>query len=501
MREAAVRALVHRGQEVAGAVDRLAPLRAVDGSHVALVRSHEPRHRRDRRIPDVEPDRAAVVPKADRAGDLRERVEVESRVREARGRRVEERACTHREDAVERVEVVRAARAHAERVAISVGDERIDVLEGTEHRDPDARPVALRRAPPLVRHVELEIVDLEVTVHRDVASAGADDERQPRREERLSRRDLHIEGLRRLRREHALGHERHGGANRESECEVRVRPDERAERPAERGRAGGERVAGIARLVLQVGALAGVRVGHGRLIELGEDEMCGEAEVEPRRDPVRGGNRGEEDRRARLDEVVARGGGGVADGERERAIADHGRSERPDRDGQAIEAREVGRGGEERREERPCGVRHERKRFASPRRRGVVRVVGEEPGALELERVQEQVPAGIEARSALPREPRGIEVDRGAVIRLGDERGAASNGLRAVVRDLEAAGERGAGSAEDPRRKGHDGRRSDEAPHARSVHGSTLPRFHGCEVQQQPRIRYRGNPAHPSGFP
>ena len=466
MREAAVRPLVHSGQEVAVVVDRLAPLCAVDRSHVALVRSDEPRHRRDRRIPDVEPDRAAVVPKADRPGDLRERVEVEPRVREARGRRVEERSGAHREDAVERVEVVRAARAHAERVAVSVGDERIDVLEGAEHGDADARPVALRRAPPLVRHVELEIVDLEVTVHRDVASAGAHDERQPCREERLAGRDLHVEGLGSLRREHALGRERHRRANREAEREVRVRTDERAERSAERGRAGGERVAGIARLVLEVGALTGVRVGHGRLIELREDEMCGEAEIEPRRDPVRGGSRGEEDRRARLDEVVARGGRGVADGEWERAIADHGRSERSDRDGQPIEAREVGRGGEERREERSRGVRHQRKRFASPGRRGVVRVVGKGAGALELERVQEQVPAGIDARSALPREPRGIEVNRGAVIRLGDERGAASNSLRAVVRNLEAAGERGAGSAEDPRRKGHDGRRSDEAPHA-----------------------------------
>src|SRR5439155_954997 len=83
--------------------------------------------------------------------------EVEARVLEGRRRRVEEAARPDGEDPVERVEVVRAADTHAERVVVAMHDQRIDVLEGTELRDLQARSVALRGGPPFVRAVELEI--------------------------------------------------------------------------------------------------------------------------------------------------------------------------------------------------------------------------------------------------------------------------------------------------------------------------------------------------------
>ena len=467
VREPSVGALVHGGKQIAVVVDRLAALRAVDGAHVALLRADESRDRRDRRVADVEAERAAAIAEAERPGDLRERVEVEARVREAGRRRIEEAARAHGEDPVERIEVVRAADANAEGVLVAVHDQRIDVLERAEHGDTDAWSVALRRTPGLVRRVELEVVELEVPVHRDVARSGAHVQGQPRRQKRLSGRDLDGEALRRLRRERALGLERDRRAHGETERDVRARPHERAERPAERGTAGRECVARVTRLVLDARhALTGVRIGHGGLIELRENEVRRKAQVEPGRHAVRRRGGRVEDHRSRLDEVVARRGRRVADGERERAIADHRRAESSDGDGQAIEAREVRRQSHEGREERPRRVRHDRKGLLPPRRRRIVGVVREGARALELERVEEEVTAAVDARAALPREPGGVEVDRRTVVGLGDERAASSDGLCAVVRDLETASERGAGSAEDPRRDAHDGRRSDEAPHA-----------------------------------
>ena len=261
VREALVGALVHGREQGAVAVDRLAALRAVDGADVALRRADEARHRRDCRVPDIEAERAVLVTDAESAGDLRQRIEIEPRVLEAGRGRIEEATRAHREDAVESIEVVRAADAHAERVGVAVHDERIDVLEGSEHRDLQTRSVALRRAPSFVRRVELEIIDLEVAVHLDVATARADDERELRREERLSRRERHGERLGRRWSEDPGSHDRHRRAHRQTEREARARSDERAERPRERGGGRDERVARVARLILAGGhALPEVRI-------------------------------------------------------------------------------------------------------------------------------------------------------------------------------------------------------------------------------------------------
>ena len=65
---------------------------------------------------------------------------------------------------------------------------------------------------------------------------------------------------------------------------------------------------------------------------------------------------------------------------------------------------------------------------------------GNEPARWNSNEWRIEVAARVEARSSLPREAGRVVVDGRSVVGLRDERGAATERLRAVVGDLEAAG-------------------------------------------------------------
>ena len=366
----------------------------------------------------------------------------------------------------------------------------LDVLEDAKIGHRHDRTELLRRSPSLVGDVELEVVELEVGVHPDVASADAKRPRELEREVRRAGLELLAfrQRARCTRRERTVRADVRRRAEGRAECERGLWTGHHAERRGKRRSGcleGAPRVAAevlflVLAVLLVVLADVGteIRIRDRRLIEVGEDEVTGDADVEPSREAEPGRERRVDERRARLHEIVARRRRLPRDAERERPIADRRRTEDACTDREAIEVPEVGRQREERREERPRDVRHQRIGSAAPWRLWIVGVVGERADALELEGVDEEVAVGEEVRAPLAREARGVVIDGRPVAGLGDERRPTAHRLRAVVGDLEAT----RGSRGRLERDRSDDRRSKEVTPRRlgskngdaPVHGSTL---------------------------
>ena len=340
-----------------------------------------------------------------------------------------------------------------------MGDVDVDVVEGGARRaeviDVDLRAGGLRAAPGLVGAVELHVARLEaVALEKGVARAEPPVPGERRRQRRVAgRRDGLPEGSVQHGDHAVVRAQRDGRPRAQAEGEGARRLDEdaggggKARRRRVQAR---ERVAGLVFVVLAGARRAIAEVDERRAgeIEDGVDEVQAHPDVEPVERLHADRERGQDDGRGGLHDVVARRRRRRVDARGVGAVADAAGTEDAERHGQPVERAEVGGHGEKGREEGPPRVADAGKREAAPRRRRVARVVGE--GAEALERVArvDDVPVEEHPRAPLLGEARRVVVDGRRVVGLGDERPAATERLGAVVGDLEAAGVGGAGGAE-----------------------------------------------------